>query len=188
MTAEPNLNDLEKKVYEEHISKRPKSKQLYQEAQRFMPGGDTRAASFYRPIPAYMVRGDGCRLYDADGHTYIDFMNNYTSLIHGHAHPETVEAVTKQMKIGSVYGSPVESQTELAEEICDRLPSAEKARFCCSGTEATMIAVRLARFHRKKYKIVKTEGAYHGSQELMEISVDPDLGKAGPIEKPKRLK
>ena len=146
-----------KKVHATFASKRPKSEQLHKEARRFMPGGDTRASSFYRPFPSFMVKGEGCRVYDADGHAYIDFMNNYTSLIHGHAHPKVVEAIVEQARRGTVYGSPVECQTELAQEICDRLPSAEKVRFCCSGTEATMTAIRLARASRKKYKIVKME-------------------------------
>ena len=173
-----------KKVHATFASKRSKSEQLHKEARRFMPGGDTRASSFYRPFPSFMVKGEGCRVYDADGHAYIDFMNNYTSLIHGHAHPKVVEAIVEQARRGTVYGSPVECQTELAQEICDRLPSAEKVRFCCSGTEATMTAIRLARASRKKYKIVKMEGGYQGAYDLGQISIYPALDKVGPIEKP----
>lgn len=178
------LDDFVEKLHSKYVSKRPKSEQLNREACQFLPGGDTRSAASYRPFPSFMIRGEGCRLYDADGHSYIDFMNNYTSLIHGHAHPKVVEAITEQAKIGTVYGAPVQAITELAREICDRLPSAEKVRFCNSGTEATMAAIRLARAYRKKYKIVKMEGGYNGAHDLVEISIDPPLEKSGSIERP----
>jgi glutamate-1-semialdehyde 2,1-aminomutase len=176
--------DFVKKIYAAYVSKRPKSELLHKEARRFLPGGDTRTATFYRPFPTFMVRGEGCRLYDVDNNGYTDFANNLTSLVHGHAHPKVVEAVTEQVKRGSILGSPMESQTKLAQEICDRLPSAEKVRFCNSGTEATLGAIRLARAHRKKYKLVKMEGGYHGSHDLVEISIKPGLEKVGPIGRP----
>jgi glutamate-1-semialdehyde 2,1-aminomutase len=177
-------DDFVKTVHARFVSKRPKSEKLHKEAQQFLPGGDTRASSFYRPFPAYMERGEGCRVHDVDGHTYIDFMNNYTSLIHGHAHPKVVEALTEQVRRGTVFGSPVECQTELAQEICERLPSAERVRFCCSGTEATMMAIRLARASRRRHKIIKMEGGYQGAYDLGYISIYPPLEKAGSIERP----
>jgi glutamate-1-semialdehyde 2,1-aminomutase len=131
-----------------------------------------------------MDHGKGCRLYDVDGNDYIDFGNNQTSLVHGHAHPKIVEAVLEQVRRGSVFSAPVEHQFRLAQHICGRLPSAEKVRFCNSGTEATMGAIRLARAFRKKYQVAKVEGGYHGSHDLVEISVKPPLEKAGPVERP----
>jgi len=172
------------KIHTTYIGKRPKSERLHKEAQHFLPGGDTRSVTFFKPFPTFMEHGEGCRLYDADGNAYIDFVNNYTSLIHGHSHAKVVEAVIEQVKRGSIFGSPVENQFKLGKIICDRLPSAEKVRFCNSGTEATMVAIRLARAYRKKYKIVKMEGGYHGSHDLVQISIKPPLEKAGPIEKP----
>jgi len=131
-----------------------------------------------------MERGEGCRLYDVDGNVYIDFVNNMTSLILGHAHPKVTAAVMEQVKRGSVYSSPVEIQSRLGEIICSRLPSAEKVRFCNSGTEATMGALRLARAYTRRSKILKMEGGYHGSHDLVEISIKPSLERAGPIEMP----
>jgi len=167
-----------------YLAKRPESQRLYQQAQSFMPGGDTRSVTYYRPFPSFMDYGKGCRLYDVDGNEYIDFGNNQTSLVHGHAHPKIVEAVIEQVRRGSVFSAPVECQFRLAQHICGRLPSAEKVRFCNSGTEATMGAIRLARAFRKKHKVVKVEGGYHGSHDLVEISVKPPLEKAGPVERP----
>ncbi len=178
------FDDFVKGIHRTYASKRPKSEQLHKEAQRFLPGGNTRTVTFHRPFPSFMGRGEGCRLHDVDANRYIDFVNNYTSLVHGHAHPRVVEAVNDQVRRGSAYASPVDSQVRLAEEICDRLPSAERVRFCNSGTEATLAAIRLARAYRKKYKVLKMEGGYHGSHDLAEISIKPTLEKAGSIESP----
>lgn len=172
------------KIKAVYIKKRPKSEQLYREAQSYLPGGDTRTVTFYRPFPTFMEKGEGWRLYDVDGNAYIDFGNNQTSLIHGHAHTKVVEAVIGQVKRGSVFSAPVECQYKLGKIICDRIPSADKVRFCNSGTEATLGAIRLARAYRKKYKVVKVEGGYHGSHDLVEISVKPPPEKAGTAERP----
>jgi len=178
------LDDYFNKIRTAYTSKRPKSKSLYEAAQQYLPGGDTRTVTYYRPYPAFMHHGKGCMLYDVDGSSYVDFVNNYTSLVHGHAHPKVVDAVTEQVRLGSVFASPVENQIRLGQIICDRLPSADKVRFCNSGTEATMAAIRLARAYTKKYKIIKMEGGYHGSHDLAEISIKPAIEKAGPIESP----
>ncbi len=178
------FEEFQSKIYQSYSRRRPKSQNLYKEAQRSLPGGDTRTVAFLKPFPSFMDHGEGCRLYDVDGNTYIDFGNNQTSLVHGHAHPKIVESVIGQVKRGSVFAAPVEHQFKLAQIICDRLPSADKVRFCNSGTEATMGAIRLARAYRKKYKIAKLEGGYHGSHDLVEISVKPPVEEAGPAEKP----
>jgi glutamate-1-semialdehyde 2,1-aminomutase len=175
------------KIQAEYISKRPKSQALHKEARKYLPGGDTRTVAFFSPFPSFIDRGEGCRLYDVDGHVYIDFGNNQTSMIHGHAHPKIVEAVTAQVKRTSAVSAPVEQQYQLGKIICDRLPSSDKVRFCNSGTEATMGAIRLAREYRKRYKIVKIEGGYHGSHDIAEISVKPPVEKAGPIERPRSV-
>jgi glutamate-1-semialdehyde 2,1-aminomutase len=172
------------KIWSPYIKKRPKSEKLYKEAVSYLPGGDTRSVTFYRPFPTFMEHGEGCRLYDVDGNVYIDFGNNQTSLIHGHAHPRIVEAVVQQVKRGSVFAAPVEHQFKLGKQICDRIPSVDKVRFCNSGTEATMGAIRLARAYRKKYKVVKLEGGYHGSHDIADISVKPSVDKAGPEDRP----
>jgi glutamate-1-semialdehyde 2,1-aminomutase len=178
------LEEFWSKIQETYAKRRPKSQKLYREAQSVLPGGDTRSVTFFRPFPTFMDHGEACRLYDVDGNAYIDFGNNQTSLVHGHAHPKIVEAVIGQVKKGSVFATPVKDQFKLAQIICDRLPSADKVRFCNSGTEATMGAIRLARAYRKKYKIVKVEGGYHGSHDAVEISVKPPIEKAGHAENP----
>ncbi|MCP5043454.1 MAG: aspartate aminotransferase family protein [bacterium] len=149
-----------------------------------MPGGDTRSSAHYLPYPLAAVRAEGCRLTDADGHELLDFMNNFTSLVHGHAHPGTVRAVQEQMAIGSAYAAPSDSQLELSELLCERVPSLELLRFCSSGSEATQMAVRAARAFTGKPKIVKVEGGYHGSHDLGEMSMVPMPGKSGSIENP----
>jgi glutamate-1-semialdehyde 2,1-aminomutase len=178
------LEDYRSGIYATYAKKRPKSEWLHKEARRFLPGGETRNSLFYKPFPAFMMRGEGCRLYDVDGNEYVDFLNNYTSLIHGHAHPEVEIAAIKQFKRGTIYAAPVEDQFRLGQTICDRLPSAEKVVFCNSGTDATLSAIRLARAFRRKYKIVKMEGGYHGSHDVAQISVKPPLDRAGPIANP----
>ena len=163
------------------------SEKMMEEARRVLPGGDTRSSAHYRPYPAFMVGGSGCRLTDADGHEYVDFMNNFTSLIHGHAHRPTVAAVSEQISRGSAFAAPTETQVELARILCERVPSLDELRFCSSGTEATAMCVRAARAWNGKPKVVKVEGGYHGSHDFGEISLVPIPGKSGPLESPAAL-
>lgn len=125
----------------------PKSAALIEGAKKVMPGGDTRASAHYAPYPLFMTHGEGCRIFDEDGHTLIDFMNNFTSLIHGHAFAPVVEAVTQQVALGSALAAPTRSQVALAELIVSRVPSVETMRFCSSGTEATLMALKIGRAH-----------------------------------------
>ena len=148
-------------------------------AKKSMPGGDTRASSYYTPYPAYMVRGDGCYLYDYDENKYLDFLNNYTSLIHGHGHPATVCAIQEQAVRGTVLGSAAEVTVEHAEMLCDRVPSLESVRYCNSGTEATHLAMRAARAFTGKDVIVKMDGGYHGSHDYVQVNVQPDTETDG---------
>ncbi|MDE0200123.1 MAG: aspartate aminotransferase family protein [Caldilineaceae bacterium] len=148
-------------------------------AKNSLPGGDTRASSYYTPYPAYMVRGEGCYLYDLDENRYIDFLNNYTSLIHGHAHPATVSAIQEQAARGTVLGSAAEVTVEHAEMLCSRVPSLESVRYCNSGTEATHLAMRAARAFTGKDIIVKMDGGYHGSHDYVQVNVKPDTAEEG---------
>lgn len=184
MAANSFVTKIRQGIIESYVANRPLSNQLFKKAGRFMPGGDTRSVTFFNPFPSFMKSGKGCVILDVDGNRYIDFLNNYTSLIHGHAHEKTVSAVMEQCSKGSVFASPVESQIDLAKNLCNRIRAADKVRFCNSGTEATMAAIRFARAFTKKYKVVKAEGGYHGSHDLAEISVKPDLAKAGPVTAP----
>jgi glutamate-1-semialdehyde 2,1-aminomutase len=162
----------------------PGSARLAEEARRYLPGGDTRSSAHYLPYPLAATGGSGCRLRDVDGHELIDFMNNFTSLVHGHAHPPTVRAVRDQMAVGSAHAAPTEGQVELARLLCERVPSVDELRFCSSGSEATQMAVRAARAFTGKSKIMKIEGGYNGSHDLGEMSLVPIPGKSGSIESP----
>lgn len=165
----------------------PKSAALMEGAKKVMPGGDTRASAHFMPYPLFMTRGEGCRIFDEDGHTLIDFMNNFTSLIHGHAFPPVVEAVTNQAALGSALAAPTRSQVDLANLIVSRVPSVETMRFCSSGTEATLMALRCARAVTGRDKVMKMEGGYHGSYELAEVSLVPLPHKAGQADRPVSL-
>lgn len=166
---------------------RPNSKRLFERACKFLPGGDTRTATFFRPYPGFMDRGEGAYMFDVDGHRLLDFQNNYTSLIHGHGHEETVAAVKDQVVKGTAYTAPFNKQVELARLLVERFPSMDLVRFTNSGTEANMHALRIARAYTGKAKIVKTEGGYHGTTDVFEASVDPNIKKAGSLDEIKVL-
>jgi glutamate-1-semialdehyde 2,1-aminomutase len=156
------------------------SQTLTERARRVLPGGDTRTGVFYKPYPAYMVAGQGTILTDLDGNQYLDFLNNYTSLVHGHAHPALLDAARAQLPNGSVYASPMQGQVELAELICVRVPSVEQLRFTNSGTEATMLALRAARAYTGRDGIIKLLGSYHGSHDLAAATADPEADRGIP--------
>jgi glutamate-1-semialdehyde 2,1-aminomutase len=137
-----------------------KSAQLFGRATRSLPGGNTRTTVFLQPYPFYFDHGVGCRIYDGDGNERLDFINNYTSLILGHAHPKVTDAVKDQLSRGASAAAPSELEVRLAEVIKSRLPSMELLRFTNSGTEATMHAVRAARAFTGREKIAKFEGSY----------------------------
>lgn len=168
-----------KKIY---ADARPNSRRLHTEACKYMPGGDTRTATFFLPFPNFIKYGEGAYMYDEDGFKLLDFQNNYTSLIHGHAHPETVEAVREQIAKGSAYTAPFEKQIELSKLLTPRFPSVDMIRYTNSGTEANMHALRIARAYTGKAKIIKTEGGYHGTTDVFEASVDPNIKKAGTLD------
>jgi glutamate-1-semialdehyde 2,1-aminomutase len=161
-----------------------KSARAHQQAQQFLPGGDTRSVTFFDPYPLFVKEGQGCRFVDLDGNVYVDFVNNYTSLVHGHAHPAIVEAVSAQMKKGFSFASPMTNQRELAQMICERVKSVETIRFCNSGTEATMNAIRAARIFTGRSKIAKMEGGYHGTHDAVEVSFNPCKAERGPASSP----
>ena len=171
--------DAAKLITETFLQRTSGSGEWNTRAKESMPGGDTRAASFYTPYPAYMTRGEGCFLYDYDENQYIDFLNNYTSLIHGHAHPATVGAIQEQAARGTVLGSAAEVTVEHAEMLCSRVPSFESVRYCNSGTEATLLAMRAARAFTGKDIIIKIDGGYHGSHDYVQVNIQPDPDEEG---------
>lgn len=149
-----------------------------------MPGGNTRSTVFREPYPVYAARGHGSRIIDVDGVERIDFANNYTALVHGHAHPRIIEAARRAVGRGSCFGAPTESEIRLAEALTERVPSFEQVRFMNSGTEAVMMAVKAARAFTGRRKIAKFEGAYHGGYDFVEVSVAPPEGLWGPPGEP----
>ncbi len=158
--------------YRERTSK---SRALDVQAKTSLPGGDTRWAAYHLPYPIYMTRGAGCILTDVDGHGYLDFQNNYTSLVHGHAHPDITASIQAQAVNSVVYGAPAEGQFHLADMITKRLPGVDQLRYTNSGTEATMMAMRAARAFTGKPVILKMDGGYHGSHDMAEVNITPDL-------------
>ncbi|MGK0222013.1 MAG: glutamate-1-semialdehyde 2,1-aminomutase [Limisphaerales bacterium] len=162
----------------------PSSAALGERARAVFPGGDTRSSAHYGPYPLVMAEASGCHMRDIDGNDVLDFMNNFTSLIHGHAQPDIVAAVQNQVAKGSAYAAPSADQIELAELIVDRVPSIEQLRFTSSGTEGTLMAIRCARAATGRQKVMKMEGGYHGSYELAEVSLVPFPGRRGELEAP----
>ncbi|MGH0237090.1 aspartate aminotransferase family protein [Sinorhizobium meliloti] len=150
----------------------PRSRELFERARKVMPGGNTRTTVYIDPFPIYAVRGEGCRVWDVDGNAYYDCINNFTAMIHGYGQPEAVKAVGKQLPHGTAFGAPTLSEIELAELLISRLPSADHIRFANSGTEGVMMAIKAARAYTGRAKIVKIEGAYHGSYDFAEVSLD----------------
>jgi glutamate-1-semialdehyde 2,1-aminomutase len=165
-------------IADRYIEATPASRALYERAVGSLPGGNTRTTLFVQPYPFYFDHGIGCRVYDVDGHERIDFINNYTSLILGHAHPNVVAAIQRQVGRGFSAAAPSELEIGLAEAIKRRLPSIDLLRFTNSGTEATMLALRAARAHTGREKVAKIAGSYHGSHDYAAVDVAP-IG-AGP--------
>lgn len=156
----------------------PRSAELFERGRSSM-AGVAKGAYFYAPYPLTMVRGEGCYLFDADGRRFVDFHNHHSSQILGHCHATVAKAVTERLEQGLALGAPVGNESELAEELCNRVESLDRVRFCNSGTEATLHAIRLARGFSGRPKIAKMEGGYHGSHDIVEVSVAPPVEKAG---------
>ena len=165
----------------------PGSEKLATRAQTVFPGGDTRSSAHYGPYPLVMREAHGARLTDVDGNELLDFMNNFTSLIHGHAHPDVVAAIQAQAPKGSAYAAPNVTQVELAELLVERIPALEQLRFTSSGTEGTLMALRCARAATGRQKVMKMEGGYHGSYEQAEVSLVPMPDRRGEVQAPASL-
>jgi glutamate-1-semialdehyde 2,1-aminomutase len=150
-----------------YLARTPRSRSLFERATKSMPGGSTRTTVYTAPYPPYMASGRGLEIRDVDGNAYRDFLGNYTSLIVGHAHPAVVAAVEAQVRRGSAFAAPTETEIELAEEIRGRVPSIEHLRFTTSGTEATMFAIRAARAFTGRPLIAKFDHSYHGTHDLV---------------------
>lgn len=145
-----------------YVQRNPESRRLHEERARVMPGGNTRSVIHVPPFPLTIVRGEGARITDADGHVYVDFLGEYTAGLYGHSHPVILEAIRTALADGIVLGAPNRYETQLATAICERFPSVELVRFCNSGTEANLLALSLARVVTGRPAVLVFRGAYHG--------------------------
>jgi glutamate-1-semialdehyde 2,1-aminomutase len=174
-----NLSAASERIVGKYRAHTKRSQELFEQAGHVLEGGMTRTSVFFSPYPSYVVEGSGCRFTDLDGNVRIDFLNNFTSLMHGHAYPPIVEAVVRQVAMGSAYAAPSELEVQLGRLIQQRIPSIERLRFTSSGSEAVMFSLRVARAFTGRRKIAKFEGGFHGAHELAQVSVAPPLEKAG---------
>ena len=156
-----------------------KSAALYERARQYLPGGNTRTTIFLKPYQIYAARGSGCRVWDVDGNERIDCINNFTAGIHGYAHPELVRVAKQQLELGSAFGMQTESEIDLAQLLSERVSSVDQSRFANSGTEAVMTAIKAARAFTRRPKIAKSEGAYHGTYDYAEVSLDSPAREGG---------
>src|SRR5687768_15797928 len=156
-----------------YVAANPRSQELASRASRHLPGGTTRGTVFFQPFPPTMVRGFECFIEDVDGNKRVDLLNNYTSLILGHAHPSVLEAIGHAAASGTAFAAPTEYERRLAEIICERVASVELIRFCNSGTEATMQAIRTARAFTGRDMLAVFDGGYHGTHDQVSV---PGIG------------
>jgi glutamate-1-semialdehyde 2,1-aminomutase len=156
----------------------PAADAIYERALAHLPGGNSRTTVFVPPRPPYAVRGAGPFLYDADGRELLDLNNNYTSLVHGHARTEVVEAALAAVRDGSCFSLPTEHEVALAERLAARMPGAPKWRFANSGTEAVMAAIRLARAATGRDRVLRFDGCYHGSYDAAMTPGAPGIPRA----------
>ncbi|MBO8171826.1 MAG: aspartate aminotransferase family protein [Bacillaceae bacterium] len=157
------------------------SSRLYQEACEVMPGGVTANIKYFDPYPILMKKAEGAILQDVDGNSYVDYLLSYGAMALGHGHYKVTEAVLKQiMNMGStMFGTPHQFEIDLARKLIRLYRGIEKIRYTNSGTEATLLAIRMAMAYTSKYKIAKFEGHYHGGFEQVLVSINPDVSKAG---------
>lgn len=155
-----------------------KNEQLFARAQRHIPGGvnsPVRAFGAVGGTPRFFKKGSGAYVWDADDKRYIDYVGSWGPLILGHTHPAVVEAVQKAAAEGMSFGAPTEAEIDLADLLCEMLPSMEKVRLVSSGTEATMSAIRLARGFTGRDKLIKFEGCYHGHSDSLLVKAGSGL-------------
>jgi len=157
---------------------RVKSAELYEKAKTFFPGGVNSPVRAFKSVygtPLFIEKGDGCHLWDADGNQFVDFCCSWGPLILGHNHPKVREKVIEVMQHGMSFGAPTALENELAALILKNNKFIEKLRFVSSGTEAVMSAIRLARGHTKRDKILKFEGCYHGHSDSLLVKAGSGL-------------
>jgi glutamate-1-semialdehyde 2,1-aminomutase len=160
---------------------------LHAQASELIPGATSRLHYYFKPYPIYARSGQGCRLTDIDGDERIDCLNNMTALIHGHADPQVSAAIIDQVQRGVSFSEPSEPEVALARLLHERVPSVEQVHFRSSGTEAVMMAVKLARAFTGRNAIAKFEGAYHGYYDYVQMSFASTPANWGPAQAPRSV-
>ncbi|WP_381560721.1 aspartate aminotransferase family protein [Streptomyces eurythermus] len=167
-------------ITERYRALSPASARAFEAAAGSLPGGDTRTMTTYAPHPLYFGRGEGARVQDLDGRWYHDMVANYGALTHGHDHAALTGAVTRQIQHGTALGGPSTLQYRHADLLRARVPALERLRYCNSGTEATMWALRTARAYTGRDIIVKIDGGYHGTHDWGHVSAFLTGGETHP--------
>jgi len=165
----------------------PNSEALFTEAKRYIPGGVDSPVRAFKAVggqPLFITEGHGAKVYDADGHDYIDYVASWGPLILGHAHPAVVQALCEAAGRGTSYGAPTVLETQLAKMVIEAFPSVEMVRFVSSGTEATMSALRVARAYTGREKIVKFEACYHGHSDMLLVAAGSGVLSLGMPDSP----
>ncbi|RIX47363.1 MAG: glutamate-1-semialdehyde-2,1-aminomutase [Rhodocyclales bacterium GT-UBC] len=155
-----------------------RNQQLFERAQRHIPGGVNSPVRAFRSVggtPCFFQKGVGPRVQDADGKWYVDYVGSWGPMILGHAHPEVIAAVQAAVVDGLSFGAPTEKEVEIADLLCDLVPSMDMVRLVSSGTEATMSAIRLARGYTGRDILVKFEGCYHGHADSLLVKAGSGL-------------
>ncbi|WP_017726865.1 aspartate aminotransferase family protein [Halalkalibacterium ligniniphilum] len=171
------------------LEKTKASAQFMKEAEHVMPGGVTANIKHFAPYPIVMKKGSGAYLTDVDGNVYIDYLLAYGALMLGHGHQAIQQAIMEQLQQdGTVlFGAPHELEVTMGKRLQSLYPSMERLRYTNSGTEATLLAIRLAAAYTEKFKIAKFEGHYHGGYNQVLYSVNPSIEAAGPADEPVAL-
>ncbi len=159
-----------------------RSARLMARATRRIPGGVNSPVRAFRSVggdPVFMLRGEGSRIFDVDDNSYLDYVMSYGPLILGHAHPDVVEALEKAVRYGTTFGASTELEVELAELVCETVPSIEMVRMTSSGTEATMSAIRAARGYTGREGILKFDGNYHGHGDALLVAAGSGAATLG---------
>ncbi|MGD9600371.1 MAG: aspartate aminotransferase family protein [Gammaproteobacteria bacterium] len=163
------MNIEDSALYREFVTRNAASRAHAERVRRVVPTGTSRALLRHPPFPFFTVRAAGAHSWDLDGNRRIDFHNNYTAMLHGHAHPAITDVVARQLTGGSAYSTPSVQEEALAALLCERVPALDQVVFNNSGTEAVMVALRAARALTGRHRIGKFEGAYHGSSDFVMV-------------------
>jgi glutamate-1-semialdehyde 2,1-aminomutase len=161
---------------------RTTSEALFRRAQELIPGGVNSPVRAFRSVggsPPFLACGNGSHIFDVDGNEYIDYVGSWGPLLLGHRHPAILEALQRALTIGTSFGAPTEPEVEMAEAICDAVPSIEMVRLVNSGTEATMSAIRVARGFTGRDLTIKFEGCYHGHVDSLLVKAGSGMATLG---------